>query len=801
MSTTSTTHRAAADPADAADAADTAKPLGFKRHLVPHVIPGEALYLASEHGVSLVRGKLAGALAPLLDGTRSEPEIHAELDGLASAERVQAAMDRLRQGGWVGYADPAVDRGTAAFYETAGLDGDTAVAQLRSQTVRIRTYGGTDPAALVAALAGLGVTDVRIDSAGTGETGADDTAARTPRSADDETGARTPEPPAALTIALTDDYLQPALADHNAAALASGTPWLIARPVGTVLWLGPVFVPGETGCWQCLAQRLAANRQSLGYLQNRLESAAPVVTAGARLPLTMAIGAQMAALEAAKWLAGLRPDKTAVLTLDLLGTTTEQHVLVRRPQCPACGDPGLQAEQGMRPVVFAPRPKSFTADGGHRAASPEQMLDRYAHQISPITGVATKLVPDVGAADGLRVYVAGQNLSRRITDLNMLKNGLRALSCGKGKTDAQARASALGEAIERYSGVYRGDEARRRASYTELGPSAVHPYAAMMFSDRQYRERDRWNARGHMFSMVPEPFDDEAVIDWSPVWSLSRQTVRWMPTGWLYYSAPHAETHSVAADSNGAAAGTSLEDAALQGFFELVERDSVGLWWYNMVRRPGIDLDAFDDPYVHRLREIYAGMHREVWALDLTSDFGIPAIGAFSRRTDKPAEDILVAFGAHLDPKIALMRALTEMNQFVSSAQTVEGAAPGTYRGVYPEHADWWRTATVENQPYLLPDPAAPLSTPASWPALAGDDLAADLALVQGMVEQRGMEMLILDQTRPDIGLPVVKVIVPGMRHFWTRFAPGRLYDVPVQLGWLSEPTPEERLNPVAMFV
>jgi len=42
------------------------------------------------------------------------------------------------------------------------------------------------------------------------------------------------------------------------------------------------------------------------------------------------------------------------------------------------------------------------------------------------------------------------------------------------------------------------------------------------------------------------------------------------------------------------------------------------------------------------------------------------------------------------------------------------------------------------------------------------------------------MEFLVLDQTRPDIALPVVKVIVPGLRHFWPRFGPGRLYEIPV---------------------
>ena len=60
--------------------------------------------------------------------------------------------------------------------------------------------------------------------------------------------------------------------------------------------------------------------------------------------------------------------------------------------------------------------------------------------------------------------------------------------------------------------------------------------------------------------------------------------------------------------------------------------------------------------------------------------------------------------------------------------------------------------------------------------------------------------MLVLDQTRSDIGLTVAKVVVPGLRHFWARFAPGRLYEVPVQLGWLETPRREEELNPLPVF-
>jgi ribosomal protein S12 methylthiotransferase accessory factor len=58
-----------------------------------------------------------------------------------------------------------------------------------------------------------------------------------------------------------------------------------------------------------------------------------------------------------------------------------------------------------------------------------------------------------------------------------------------------------------------------------------------------------------------------------------------------------------------------------------------------------------------------------------------------------------------------------------------------------------------------------------------------------------------LDQTRPDSGLAVVKVVVPGLRHFRPQLAPGRLYDVPVVLGWRSRPARESELNPAIPFL
>ena len=68
------------------------------------------------------------------------------------------------------------------------------------------------------------------------------------------------------------------------------------------------------------------------------------------------------------------------------------------------------------------------------------------------------------------------------------------------------------------------------------------------------------------------------------------------------------------------------------------------------------------------------------------------------------------------------------------------------------------------------------------------------------LAERAGLEVLVQDQTRPDVGMRVCRVIVPGLRHFWRRLGPGRLYDVPVQLGWLAEPRAETELNSYSLF-
>jgi bacteriocin biosynthesis cyclodehydratase domain-containing protein len=739
----------------------------FRPHFHVEVVPGEGVFLLSDSRQTLLRGRLYEQVAPWLDGRTAEDLCH-QLRGTASPAAIFYALAQLERKDYLCEEEKALPAGQAALWSTQQVAPAEAARRLAERPVVVRAFG-VDAGPFLELLQSL---HVRAAAEG------------------------------APDVVLTDSYLRSELKACNAESLRSGRAWLLVKPSGRQVWVGPLFCPGQTGCWECLAQRLRSNSPIASYLQERNGREA-VVNDRACTPATLQVACGLAANAVASWVVrGELPELDGKLqTLDVPTWRLQSHPLTRLPFCLACGRPDDEARP-FRPPALESRKKTFTNDGGHRVVAPETTLARYGHHVSPITGAVPMLERVALAGDGvLHVYVAGNNTARAHHNLAHLRSDLRTLNAGKGTSDAQARASGLCEGLERYSGVFRGDEPRRRARLRELGGSALPPGDCLLFSERQYRERDARNAVGSRFSFIPLPFDPEAELEWSPVWSLTRREVRHLLTAFCYYDYPQPDerTYCIAC-SNGNAAGNTLEEAVLQGFLELVERDSVALWWYSRVRRPGVDLDSFGEPFLGRLRTFLNQHGREFWAVDLTADLGIPVFASICRRADGPPEQILLGFGAHLDPRVALLRAVTEMNQMLSSPLLEsQGKGPGD-SARDPDTAHWLQTATTANQPYLLPADGPP-RTAASYPRVWADDLREDVRACQALVERAGMEMLVQDQTRPEIGLPVAKVIVPGLRHFWARFAPGRLYNVPVRLGWLPELLAEEELNPVPMFL
>lgn len=760
--------------------------IGFRRHLRAEVVPGEAAYLFSERGVTALFGPHVEALAPLLDGTRDLPTVLKELPDGLPAEQVGNVLTQLMDAGLVGprtQAQAGVDEESLAYWDTSGLNPTTAVAGIARSRLALLAVGDLGAAAISAAAAAL-------DAAGlTVTTGAD-------------AAADLPVDTADLSVVLCTDYLAPELAEIDAAHRAAGRPWLLAKPVGATVWIGPIFQPPNEACWHCLAVRLRAHRQAEGYVQAALGRSGPAPLCAVTVPPLTTTAMHVVALEAIKWLAGYRyQGQHSVWTMDSFDLRGRHHELRARPQCLACGDPTVVRAAARRPVRLRPRRKTCYTTGGHRSRPPEQVLADFQHLVSPITGVIKEIGRDRRGPAFFNAFRSGPNLAVRARSLRGLKSALRIENGGKGTTPLHAEVSALCEALERHSGNFDGDEERVRGSLRSLGDDAIHPNRCQLYHEHQYATRDTWNAAHSPFQFVCSPFDEHAVLDWSPVWSLTEQRHRLLPTCQLYFGAPGVPGETYArADSNGNAAGSSIEDAVLQGLLELVERDAVALWWYNRTRAAGVNLDAFADPWIDELREVYTDLRRDVWVLDLTSDLKVPTMAAISRRTNAAREGIIFGFGAHPDPAVALRRALTELNQLMPAL--VESGPGGEFNcDDDPDASRWFRHATAADQPYLVPDPAAWPRRPSDYDYQPRTDLAEEVQAVQNRLEAQGMQVLVLDQTRPDIGLPVVKVIVPGLRHFWARFGPGRLYDVPVRLGRLAKPTPYEELNPLPLFI
>jgi ribosomal protein S12 methylthiotransferase accessory factor len=405
--------------------------------------------------------------------------------------------------------------------------------------------------------------------------------------------------------------------------------------------------------------------------------------------------------------------------------------------------------------------------------------------VSPIAGIVGSLDPaPTGAGDLMHVWTADFLFPPQARVPGAIRTAVRRISTGKGATAIDARAGALSESLERYSGVFRGDEPRRRARVDRLGDAAIDPGACMNFSPRQYRQRADWNADGFPMTHVPVPFDPRRPIEWTPVRSLTGHREKLVPTACCYYGYRGPGHYPFTrADSNGVAAGPTLEHAIVAGFLELVERDAVAIWWYNRLGRPAVDLASVSDPVLAPLVSHYRRIGREVRVFDITTDLEVPAFAAISGPLSGGGVGLTYGFGADFDPVTAIRRAVLEMSQFLP-----EVAAGRVRRSL---------SRPLRRASFL--DPSR--KPPRAFDRASSPCGAVTVARCLRVAAARGLEVLVLDQTRRDVGLPVARVIVPGLRHFWPRWGPGRLYTVPVAMGWLTAPRAEEELNPSAFLI
>jgi bacteriocin biosynthesis cyclodehydratase domain-containing protein len=250
-----------------------------------------------------------------------------------------------------------------------------------------------------------------------------------------------------------------------------------------------VFRPGESACWICLSDRMMRNREIRGFL-DRGSARRVAVSPLARNPLGQS-AIQLAAVEVAKAIATeFRTDlRDHIISLDLPGSTIARHYVAPRPQCPVCGRKELRdPNRAPAPIELGAGVKVVMTSGGYRTVTSRSTVSRFRKHVSPLTGVVSRLERIEADLPMNTNYYAAHNFSAPATTVDELRAGLSGGSFGKGSTAEQGEASALMEAIERYSGIYQGDEIRVTRRFKDFrAGEAILPNDVMLFSDAQYR--------------------------------------------------------------------------------------------------------------------------------------------------------------------------------------------------------------------------------------------------------------------------------------------------------------------------
>ena len=591
-------------------------------------------------------------------------------------------------------------------------------------------------------------------------------------------------------LVFADDIRNRKLLELNFKARSVGATWLLVTPLGPEPLVGPLFFSEVGPCWQCLDFAYRRNKPVDEFIDQHL---LVVVKGKKSIDATSNVCLSLTQLAIEQLNTLTKPTSHPLfgqlISVDVKTLQTQKHKVRQRPQCPGCGDKSLMTNNAKKPISLTYRPFLKQADGGLRNISAERTIAQYQHVVSPITGAVSHLAPMPGKSPHQQhVFVSGFFLPAQNDDIQ--NNVFDQYCAGKGKTPQQARAGALAEAIERYSGIHQGDEAQIFGSYNDLKDrhKIVSPESLQPFSQKQFKQREKLNATTpNKKRWIPKRFETDQTIAWTPAWSLLNDELNYLPLSYCYMGTPErAGSEFFIATSNGSAAGNNIEEATIQGLFELVERDATAIWWYNQIRRPRIDLYSFESQYMESIEREYHALGYNLWVLDITHDLNIPV--CVSVVYNPKTEHYCLGFGSHLDLKIAVERSLTEVNQLFLLYKNRVAAAP-------------WDSELLTDRSFLFPsaDSDTVLANKYGTPSYSTIDEA--IKQVQNLLSKQDLELLLVNKTRPEIGLSVVQVVVPGLRHFWPQFAPGRLYDVPISLGWRNTPHLEDTLNPVPLFL
>jgi len=350
---------------------------------------------------------------------------------------------------------------------------------------------------------------------------------------------------------------------------------------------------------------------------------------------------------------------------------------------------------------------------------------------------------------------------------------------GKGPTRMDAKASALMESIERYSSLPSGNRKKMiQGSYKEVSKVSkiLHP------------------------SNVVEPmileYDDEMIMDFLSGYDLVNNDRILIPAPlalFRYSPKPPAINPFAYHHTNGLASGNVLEEAICHSLCELIERDATSLAElnasalpYNFLRTmtkylsdngleidpvdgtefvdddskyPDVDISNIDFKPISNLVKKFNDAKIPLIIKDITSPIGVPTFNASS--IEWITEDygyLAEGHGTHPDARIALLRAITEVSQ--TRAANIQGARDDlrkiSYGNSNSDEKKTWQFMKSKNTIQF-----------SEIKSFIADDILDDINFILSRLVSNGLkQVIVVDLTNPQIMIPVVRTIVPGLETF-----------------------------------
>ncbi len=377
--------------------------------------------------------------------------------------------------------------------------------------------------------------------------------------------------------------------------------------------------------------------------------------------------------------------------------------------------------------------------GTHRVIAPKKTIEINEDKLK--TAGITRIA-DITDLDriGLPVYTAIRPTA---------EYGGVSVYGGKGISKDHAKASAMMEGFERYSA--------ERQDSDEIILSSVNEIS----SKGDYIDPKSLN--------LPKEFEKKDISDISLEWSIAHDLITdkdyYIPTNAIYH--PYTHDNNVESlfksNTNGLASGNILEEAILHGIFEVIERDAWSIFELTHKNYSQIDLDTIESETINETIEKFTSNGINIKLMDFTADIDVPTIAASADDTvTRDAGLLTLGIGTHLDPEVAILRALTEVAQ--SRATQINGAREDTVRADFAREAGYERMKRINKYYFKQEEEQISLSDIENKSTTSINE---DLEIVKNELTSNEIKhVLYHDLTRPELDVSVVRVVIPEMELY-----------------------------------